>query len=553
MPEPRPFPVPDYFPLTFENPEDAFKQFRQDRMHAPYPMTPMSGWFSQRFARGFSAGVAANSIPVQADALRLNTYFYLGINPSVPPEQLPALEEQAGAAINAAAPVAATRWENEWLPELQRMWDDWNSIDLASLSDAELAKRAPVGVGYYQRAWTIHFEMLIPAMVGASLFEDVYAQLFPGRPTMDAYRLVRGFGNKSVEVGRELWLIAQDAGRDPALRALVESTPADRLWAVLAENESARAIRTRLEQYLAQYGRRSDNVQELASPSWTEDPAPAMASFKAYLDDPQDPADLQRAHAAERERELAELRANLAGAPPEARGAFEALLKVAQDFGQLQEDHNFWIDQRSTHEMRQLCLEIGRRLARAGKLSDPADVLMLDLDEALAALTGADTGEVASRVAARRQEMEHWAKLVPPPFVGMDYGPPPDNPITRAIGRFFGGPPPESQGNELRGNAGAPGRTTGIARIVMTIDEGHRLGQDEILVTPTTAPPWTPFFATAAAVVTETGAQLSHCAVVAREYGIPAVVGVPGATAIIKDGARIEVDGDAGVVRLLDA
>jgi pyruvate,water dikinase len=148
--------------------------------------------------------------------------------------------------------------------------------------------------------------------------------------------------------------------------------------------------------------------------------------------------------------------------------------------------------------------------------------------------------------------MQKWAKIQPPPQVGTDYGPPPPNPIANAIGRFFGAPPPESEHpNEIRGNTGAPGKVVGTARVIMDISDGWRLEQDEILVAPTTAPPWTPLFATAAAVVTETGGILSHCAIVAREYGIPAVVGATGATTLIKDGSQIEVDGDAGTIRLL--
>jgi pyruvate,water dikinase len=89
--------------------------------------------------------------------------------------------------------------------------------------------------------------------------------------------------------------------------------------------------------------------------------------------------------------------------------------------------------------------------------------------------------------------------------------------------------------------------------VVHTLDDAARLQPGEILVAETTAPPWTPLFASAAAVVTDTGGVLSHCAVVAREYAIPAVVGTDIATVAIEDGQTIEVDGDAGVVRILGA
>jgi pyruvate,water dikinase len=87
--------------------------------------------------------------------------------------------------------------------------------------------------------------------------------------------------------------------------------------------------------------------------------------------------------------------------------------------------------------------------------------------------------------------------------------------------------------------------------VLRSLAEADRLRPGDVLVAPTTAPPWTPLFATAAAVVTDTGGILSHCAVVAREYGIPAVVGAGTATARIADGQVVEVDGDAGVVRIV--
>jgi pyruvate,water dikinase len=109
----------------------------------------------------------------------------------------------------------------------------------------------------------------------------------------------------------------------------------------------------------------------------------------------------------------------------------------------------------------------------------------------------------------------------------------------------------EHPADEIHGSAGSAGTVRGTARIIGSIAEAGRLQPGDILVAETTAPPWTPLFATVAAVVTDTGGVLSHCAVVAREYGIPAVVGTQIATVAIRDGDTIEVDGDAGIVRIV--
>ena len=115
--------------------------------------------------------------------------------------------------------------------------------------------------------------------------------------------------------------------------------------------------------------------------------------------------------------------------------------------------------------------------------------------------------------------------------------------------RFFGGPPQVSETpGQLKGTPGSRGVVTGVARVARSLEEAQGLEPGEVLVAITTMPPWTPLFGIASAVVTETGGPLSHCAIVAREYGIPAVVGAAGATRAIKTGQEVTVDGGVGLV-----
>jgi pyruvate,water dikinase len=138
--------------------------------------------------------------------------------------------------------------------------------------------------------------------------------------------------------------------------------------------------------------------------------------------------------------------------------------------------------------------------------------------------------------------------MTPPRFLGsVDGGEPPDT----VMMAFFGGPPkPALEDGQLRGNPGSRGVTTGVAKVARTLEDAKALEPGEILVALTTMPAWTPLFGIAAAVVTETGGALSHCAVVAREYGNSAVVGAYGATTVIATGQRITVDGERGIVML---
>ena len=126
--------------------------------------------------------------------------------------------------------------------------------------------------------------------------------------------------------------------------------------------------------------------------------------------------------------------------------------------------------------------------------------------------------------------------------------------MSTALGKFFGAPAEQDAAVEhtVAGNAGSRGKARGTARVLRSLAESDRLGVGEILVAETTSPSWTPLFGIAAGLVTDKGGILSHCAVVAREYGIPAVVGTRVATSTIRDGQTIEVDGDAGRVHLID-
>jgi phosphohistidine swiveling domain-containing protein len=168
---------------------------------------------------------------------------------------------------------------------------------------------------------------------------------------------------------------------------------------------------------------------------------------------------------------------------------------------------------------------------------------------------GGTPASVQQRVKERKAEMEHFSRVTPPPLLGTM---PPfeladGGPLFRAIMKSDAPGPTGSHGDAqvLHGQAGSSGIVRGIAKVVRSLAEAGKLQPGDVLVAETTMPPWTPLFGIAAAVVTDTGGVLSHCAVVAREYHIPAVVGTGRATKTFHDGQWLEVDGTAGTVRLV--
>jgi pyruvate,water dikinase len=247
---------------------------------------------------------------------------------------------------------------------------------------------------------------------------------------------------------------------------------------------------------------------------------------------------------ARREKLTAEIEQRFANDSEKLR-TFRDYQKSAFQRTVLLEDHNYYIDQKSHVATRVACLAIGRRLAGQGSIDSPDDVFFL-VEEELRQAAVDSSMRYQSLVAERRAERERWTHTLPPATIGDGTS---EMPIQ--MQRFFGPSEQEpSPDGEIKGIAASAGIVRGTARVVRTLDEVERLAPGEILVTYATAPPWTPLFAIASAVVTDAGGMLSHCAVVAREYGIPAVTGSKVATARIPDGALVTVDGGAGTVKI---
>lgn len=544
------------FPVVWARPEDAHGFWQQDRMHFPEPLTLMDYSFVQMVhEHGFNRAATHYQLPIRAAIRRFNTYHFDSMAPNVPPEQMEAQGKLADAQVSPVIGRLGELWEQEWLPEVQACLATWRAYDLAGADTAALMAHFDWSAERIRRIWEIHFLVAMPMLLAISNFDDFYRDLFGDEDAFQAYRLLQGFDNKTLESNRELWNLSRLAVADATVRAVFETVPVGEIVAALEGTEAGRAFLGQLHAFLNEYGRRGD-TWGLRLPGWIEDPTSVLRNLKDYVQQPdRDLAAERAALIAERERLVAATRERLQGYPRQVVGQFEELLKAAQFANVLSEEHGFWIDFSTTYELRLVILEVGKRLAAAGVTDQPDDVFYLSVDEVRETAAGLPGLKRQALVAERKAELAYAATLTPPPFLGTPpAGPPPQDPMGRAIFKMFGGgPPPVSDvPSELRGSAGSPGKVTGTARVIRTLDEADRVRPGDVLVTEFTAPPWTPLFATVSAVVTNAGGILSHCAVVAREYGIPAVVGTARATAVIKDGQTVEVDGNAGVVRILE-
>jgi rifampicin phosphotransferase len=554
---PRPIPVPEHFPFEWDDPADAHGFWEREVMHFPTQVTVLNEDLLQRMVVGsFNAACEHYDMPIRNSYRRVNTWMYQGIAPvSHDPGVMQEIGKRAGENLGRAIGTQIERWHGESLPELERMYEVWDGFDLDGVTDERFLTHLDRTVELFVRAWEIHFQTVFPVMVGGSLFHDLHDELLGEEDGFDAYRLLQGLDNKSLEADRALHRLSRTAQRNPAVLAVLAREAAADVPGTLAQTPGTEEFRAELEAYLEEYGKRLRLYLTLSEPSYIEDPSPLITALKDAVTRPDSDPDAELAGAA-RERELliAAARERLSGLPESVVEQFDYLLDGAQQSAVIQENHNFAIDCRVNYEVRRVLLAAGRRLHAAGTIDDPNDVFNVRLAELRDALAGNADPSLPERVAERRAELDRWREQPYPPALGtLPPGPPPDDPIGRAVGRFFGTPPLASaEATLIYGLKGSPGTARGRARVIRSLADAHRLGAGEVLVTETTAPPWTPLFARAAAIVTDAGGILSHCAVVAREYGVPAVVGTRTGTRAIEDGRLVEVDGTAGTVRMLD-
>jgi rifampicin phosphotransferase len=232
--------------------------------------------------------------------------------------------------------------------------------------------------------------------------------------------------------------------------------------------------------------------------------------------------------------------------PPQPPADLAPLVERVRAAYALKELHTYEIDYPGLLATRDALLGYGRRLHAEGLLDTVDDVWLLERTELRAVIAG-EHGSTHEIVEARRQQLARGLAEGPQAFLG---DPPASIDRHAALDKFYGAGG-GTQAAELHGTAASPGEAIGVARVVVDTGDFSRVQPGDVLVATTTTPAWTPLFPSLGGLVTETGGILSHAAVVAREYRLPAVVGVVGATRVIADGARIRIDGSTGQVELV--
>jgi pyruvate,water dikinase len=514
----------------------------------------------------------------------VNGYVYISGNPVTDPAKIAERAEY----FQRRAGYYFEHWDElyaKWKQKMETLIADLTSLEVPELPEYEpdeVMLEDERNTAFYRvldaynrtlrygdLMWQHHFELLLLGYGAYVTFSEFCKQSLPDIPDQHIAQMVAGIDVLLFKPSQELRRLAQlaiDTGVDAAFS---DGRSPEEIDAKLASSDAGMKWLEELEQVKDPWFNvaTGDGLYHYYG-SWYDDPSIPYASIAGYIRALKEGQEVERpseALARERDRLAEEYGALL---PDDARATFHELLGLSRMVFPYVEEHKFYCDYWFLTRWWNKVREFGALLARHDFLEDSEDVFQLSRHEVASALDellltwatgGAPLGPSHwPPIAARRKVLlETLANWTPPPAIGAT-----PQAITDPMSIMLWGVTTQrvqewaqakEGGARLTGAAAAPGVVEGPARVVISFEEIANVRDGDILVSPVTSPAWAPIFSSVRAVVTDIGGVMSHAAIVCREYGLPAVVGTGRATAEIKTGQTIRVDGSAGVVTILDA
>jgi phosphohistidine swiveling domain-containing protein len=437
------------------------------------------------------------------------------------------------------------RWYEEWQPQFAARIAELRDVPMAELTDQELGHHFVRAMSLIREGVEVHMRLHGPIQIALAELVFTCRDLL-GWNEAQTFELLAGLSQTSTEPSRAIGRIA----------ALAQSRRGASVEALLDSDEP---FATAFTDFLRTHGCRALRY-EVAEQNLDERPELVLGLISDQIAAGFDPARTDAALAARRESAASEARRRLS---PSDLGRFDRALARAVDAYPVREDNEYFTTSAPLALVRRVALEVGRRLADRGQLPDRDDVFRLSPTEAEAALRdGSSCHDIVGRARGERA----WVLAHPGPVAyGKDPGPPPSLKSLPAEARLMNeaflwaverilAPGDARHGAAdaaITGIAASPGSFTGPVRIIRDEAEFDRLRAGDVLVCPVTSPVWSVLFPSIGALVTDTGGTLSHPAIIAREYGIPAVVNTGTGTSALQDGQMVTVDGNAGTVRIV--
>jgi phosphohistidine swiveling domain-containing protein len=428
------------------------------------------------------------------------------------------------------------RWRAEWQPQVDAVIEALSNFDPSSVAPGTWEQTLDEQRSEYWRVFLgVHRSAVFPAHVVSGSFQQSYVERFGEDHRDDALALLQGIPNASTARAAIMWDLSRIARAHPEVAEALDK------GRDIPQTPGGQVFAQELLKLQDRFGSSSEGFVE-DRPNWREDPSLPLAAVRAYarIEDGRGPMDLEQQHRERREL-LEQVLRKLPQNDAEAAGLMR-LMPIAQEHMPNLEDHNYYTDQCLTAASRARWLAIGRYLASQGLIDAADDVFFLYRPELIDVLEGRLTPDKALLI-ERRAHLDAVRAVAPPPVLGK-LPAPSEEPLPAGLHA--------GELRVLRGVSASAGSYRGRARVIDSIEEASSLRAGDVLVCRATTPAWTPFFGIISALVTNGGGALSHSAIVAREFGIPAVIGTVNGSVLIRDGAIVTVDGSNGIVLIED-
>ena len=497
-------------PVDWAYPGAGQAEWLWNHAHFAQPATPLDRWLKVQGSPGVDRAWAEPKLVAPAMFYRFQfagPFYYVRTAPYEP--------ARAGE-INARLREVARQhggglafWREYCEPRIRRACSELAAAD------------ADVPLRWVAEHWAygLHQTFTSASIVGEAMtrLTTLLARYVPSDAALLAYEVTQGGENASQMVDGEIWELASLARKTPAVSRVLTAASGAEALAALRDSDDAAQFVGAFDDLMRKHGARCQSW-EIVTPTWREQPEAPLSLIRAQLGSkgvsPQ--ALTERSEGLRR----AATDQALTHLPKEAHAEFAGIVAELDGYVAVREGRAYW-QMTIVGEVRSHLIRRGDELVRLGRVNQPDDILFLEPDD-----IAADASDLRRLVAERRREWEQWCRVTPPEVIG----------TPGAVAAVIEATVAAAGAGELRGAPASRGTVTGAARILLSPEDVGRLQPGDVLVCVMTTPAWTPLFGVAGGIITETGGMLSHPAITAREYGIPAVLAVQDATTRIRDG-----------------
>lgn len=555
----------DRFPIEWKDDAEKGLMWFYDDLHCPNPISPLyfdvGGWWDcdGRWGSDCTYMYQRFGAPIGKAwiAKKIGGYVYSAV---VPPEmdadKIGPMFDYYTKVMPIYADTFMDRWEKEYVPRLLQMHKAMLDFDFEHRSLPEIMIHMEDILDMKSEAFRIHWIINLAQFQASTNFTNVYEKVMGKVDPVEIGKINVSPKDRNWDSLKALWEMKEYVCSVPALKELFLNSDAAGIMAKAADIAGGSKLLEMVNNYREEYGFKAMYTHEFIYKTWYEDPTPVYEAVRGYVANDYDFNSEYKACMDSQKEAIDGLYARVTDPTllAELKYALELCVKMAP----LTPDHHFYIDQGIYSHMRVAFVQIGKAMVRAGLLEDAEDIFMLKYDEIRCACTS--DYPVKELVKTRRAEMEAARKIHPQEW----YGTATEWQVYNEPYKSLWGYPQKFEAEQqekaakaeisktvLKGIPGCPGVQEGVAHLVSDPSELDTVKEGEILVCKMTNPAWVVSFSKISALVTDTGGALSHPAVVAREFGVPCVVGTRRATQLIKTGDKIRVDGTKGVVEVI--